>query len=220
MSIASCNIRDISWCGRVDSITGRNPTRGGTSSTGLLLLVWAPWSGPSFCPLTVLFCPTDLLFSWFICLGVHFFILPIACTHVLVFRIAMFFLMWIFSHMWISSDMWMLFHMFSVSFVCFQSDSYPHLITGLCHCLLLGSCILVLISPSGVQWHCCGIGQWHGPPGDLGLHFSSANLCRHFLPIWPSIYLYCKDRASGPYKNAYFNHILFERQIRDFMCLW
>lgn len=35
MSIASSNIRDISWCAGADSISGRSPGRGGTSSTGL-----------------------------------------------------------------------------------------------------------------------------------------------------------------------------------------
>lgn len=37
MSIASNNIRDISWCTGADSITGRSPSWGGTSSTGLHL---------------------------------------------------------------------------------------------------------------------------------------------------------------------------------------
>lgn len=97
-------------------------------------------------------------------LGCAFFILPNAHTCVLVLRTAV----WIFSHMWISSDMWILFHVFSQSSVCFQSDSYPHLITRLCHWLLLGSLIPLLISPSGVHWHCCGTGQWHGLPGGFG----------------------------------------------------
>lgn len=35
MSIASNNIRDISWCAGGDSITSRGPSRGGKSSTGL-----------------------------------------------------------------------------------------------------------------------------------------------------------------------------------------
>lgn len=118
--------------------------------------------------LSVLFCPTALLLVMIYMLGCAFFILPIAHTRVLVFRVAMCFLMWIFSHMWISRDTWMLFHVFSQSSVCFQSDSYPHLITRLCPCLSLGNHIPLLISSSGVHWHCCGIGQWHGPPGGFG----------------------------------------------------
>lgn len=35
MSLASDNIRDISWCAGADSITGRSPSRGSTPSTGL-----------------------------------------------------------------------------------------------------------------------------------------------------------------------------------------
>lgn len=80
-------------------------------------------------------------------LGWAFFILPIAHTHVLVFRTGMCFLMWNFSHMWISSDVWMLFHVFCQSSVYFHSDNYPYLITRLCHCSLWGSLIPLFLSP-------------------------------------------------------------------------
>lgn len=35
MTVASNNITDTSWCAGCDSITGRGPSRGGTSSAGL-----------------------------------------------------------------------------------------------------------------------------------------------------------------------------------------
>lgn len=106
------------------------------------------------------YCPVILIIY---ILGCAFFVLPIAHTRVLL-RTAVCFLTWIFNHMWIPSHTWMLFHVFSQSSVRFQSDNYPHLIPRLCHCLLLGSLIPLLMSPSGVHWHCCGTGQWHWPP--------------------------------------------------------
>lgn len=177
--------------------------------------MWAPWGGPSFYSLTVPYCPVILIIYM---LGCVFFILLIAYTHILVFRTAMCFLAWIFSHMWISSDMWMLFHVFSQSSICFQSDNYPHLVTRLCHLFTPRqshpSAHLTFRGPLAV-----GLGSDTDLQGGLILHFP-AKLCRHFPPIWPSSYLYCKDRASGPYQNGYFNHLLFDRQIRDFMCSW
>lgn len=195
------NIRDLSQSAGTNGINGGNLSRGATSRT-LLLLVWAPWSGPSFYSDCALL-PYFPVFLMIYMLGCAFFILPIDHTRVLIFRTFVCFLMWILVTCGILVT-WMLFHVFSQSSICFQCDSYSYLITRFCH---LGALAL--------RWDWAA--TW--TPGGLVLHFP-AKLCRPFLSIWPSSYLYCKDRASGPYQNGYFNHLLFERQIRDFMCSW
>lgn len=164
--------------------------------------MWAPWGGPSFYSDCALL-PYFPVFLMIYMLGCAFFILPIDHTRVLIFRTFVCFLMWILVTCGILVT-WMLFHVFSQSSICFQCDSYSYLITRFCH---LGA--LALRWDWAVTW----------TPGGLVLHFP-AKLCRPFISIWPSSYLYCKDRASGPYQNGYFNHLLFERQIRDFMCSW
>lgn len=162
------------------------------------------------------YCP---VVSWFICLDVHFLFSPLL-IHVLLFPglLCPFSCGFLVTCVFLVA-IWMLFHVFCQSSVYFQSDNYPYLITWLCHCSLWGSLIPLLVSPSGRHGTAVGLCSDMDLQGGLALHFS-AKLYRHFLPIWPSSYLYCKDRASGPYQNGYFNHLLFERQIMDFMCLW
>lgn len=50
---------------------------------------------------------------------------------------------------------------------CFQSDSYPPLITGLCTWLLLDTQPLCS-APRGAHWRCCGPGLRRGPQGGFG----------------------------------------------------